>query len=236
MCKSVVRRILFGILFIGLGIAVIGQVAGVWNLRDYSNGWWALFIVVPGLAGIISSGFQFWNVALVIIGCWLYGDANNLLGERGMSWLWLLGIFLIVLGIRFIFGYSHKSYKKIPIGMFGDRKFNESAEDFPDYNCIFANQNIINKSQNLKGGKASSIFGKMVLDLRDVNIQNNITFEVNSVFGNLDVIISKNVPVRLDITPVFGNYHNFATIDNADKNAPYIELRGSAVFGQINIY
>jgi predicted membrane protein len=232
MCKSVVRRILFGILFVALGIAIIGDVAGVWDLSKYSNGWWALFIVVPGLAGIISSGFEFWNVGLVVIGCWLYGDANNFFGDKGLSWLWLLGIMLVVLGIRVIFGSSHHKYKKIPIDVFDDRKFSESAEDYPEYSCVFSSQNITNKSQTLSGGKASAIFGKMVLDLRDVSIKNNITFEVNSVFGNLDVIVPKNVPVRL----VFGNYHNFAANNNFDKNAARIDLKGAAVFGQINIY
>jgi predicted membrane protein len=236
MYKSVVRRILFGILFIILGVAVIGQVAGAWNLEQYSNGWWALFIIVPGLAGLLTTGFEFWNVGLIVIGLWLYCDANNFFGARDVSWLWLLGILLIILGVKVIFGSSHRVYKKIPVSIFGEKRFNESTEDLPDYNCVFSTLNIMNKSQNLKGGKATSVFGKMVLDLRDVNIESDIVFEVNSVFGSLDVIIPKNIPVRLDITPVFGNYHNFAVTNNADKSTHYIQIRGAAVFGQVNTY
>jgi predicted membrane protein len=236
MYKSIVRRIMFGILFIGLGIALIGQVAKLWDLRDYSNGWWAIFIIVPGLAGIIISGFEFWNVTLVIIGGWLYGEANNMFGMGDISRVWIIGILLIILGFKIIVGTSHKAYKKIPIGELNNGKFNENSEDYPEYNCVFSNLNIINKSQNLKGGTASSVFGKMVIDLREVTIQNNICFEVNSVFGGLDVLMPKSLPVRLNMTPVFGNYHNFTSSINTDKNAPYIELKGAAVFGNINVY
>lgn len=236
MFKSIVRRIMFGILFIGLGVAIIGQVAELWDLRDYSNGWWALFIIVPGIAGIISSGFQFWNVALVIIGVWLYGNENNMFGMKDISWTWLFGVMLIFVGIKIVIGTSHKAYKKIPIGDINNGKFNESTEDYPEYNCVFSNLNISNKSQSLKGGTASSVFGKMVIDLREVNIQSNISFEVNSVFGGLDVLTPKALPVRLNMTPVFGSYHNFASNLNIDKNVPYIELKGAAVFGNINVY
>ena len=116
-----------------------------------------------------------------------------------------------------------------------EKNFSEDNDDNPEYTSIFTNVNFANKSQNFKAGKASSVFGLMVLDLRGINITGNAYFEAASVFGGLEILAPKNVPLRVNITPVFGSFYNNAEYKSPEGEKPYLKLEGAAVFGSIKI-
>ena len=54
------------------------------------------------LAGIIASGQRFGNVALLLIGVWLFADCRGWLGDN--AWALLGGLLLIFVGVRAITG------------------------------------------------------------------------------------------------------------------------------------
>lgn len=233
MRNSGIRRILYGLLFVAIGIVIFGNLMHFWDFSAYAKSWWTLFIIVPGIAGIISSGFEFWNVFLVVLGCWLFAEEQGFL--KGYSWYWLLAGLLILFGLSIIFGFDrHRKFS--PHNYDGFKKFSEDFNDCPEYTGVFSNLDVSNKSQNFKGGKATSVFGRVTVDLRDIKIQGNAYFEASSVFGTLQIYVPKDIPVKLNIVPVFGGYHNMASFAPPDPSAPYIEIKGASVFGSIEVF
>ena len=92
-------RILFGLLFIGLAVFVAGSAFGWWSdqvIHVLSESWWTLFIIVPGIAGIISSGSKFWNLLLIAIGVWLMAESSGLLSEgQSSAFFWAVVLLLV---------------------------------------------------------------------------------------------------------------------------------------------
>ena len=82
MRRTLVSRIVTGLVIIIFGILILGDVAFGWNLGNLAQSWWTLFIIIPGIIGIITTGVRFWNVLLVLIGFWLL--AENQGGSEGI--------------------------------------------------------------------------------------------------------------------------------------------------------
>lgn len=231
MKHSIVSRILYGLLFVALGIGVLLQVSGKFNFLPYVNGWWALIIIVPGVISMVETGIHFWNVFIVLLGCWLYADANHLLSPN--SYLWFLGGLLIFFGIWVIAGGSRHRGREY---VFSGKSFNEDRDEFPEYTCVFTNMNVVNRSQTFRGGKASAVFGKLVLDLREVSLTGHAPLEIAGVFGSVDVLLPPDVPLKVSLVPVFGSFLNRTVNHPAPSpNAPFLEIKGASVFGSVTI-
>ena len=57
-----------GIVFILLGVAIIGNAFDAWNFTIFFDGWWTLFIIVPCVASMINNGVNSGNVIGLTIG------------------------------------------------------------------------------------------------------------------------------------------------------------------------
>jgi hypothetical protein len=239
MRRSYVSRVVTGLCIIAAGILVLGQVANLWDVGDLSKSWWTLFIIIPGITGIASSGFRFWNVFLVFIGVWLLAVDQNWIGDNTRPYFF--GAFLVIFGIYVITGGSHwhhdhnHDHDHDHNGSYKRGKFNDDNNDYPEYVTVFSSLNYKNKSQSLRGGKATSVFGSMSVDMTEINISGNAYFEVASVFGGLEIIAPKNVPLKVNITPVFGSFYNDAAYVTPADGQPFLEIKGSSVFGSITV-
>lgn len=237
MKRHVVSRVTYGLIFILLGAAVLVQVSGIYDFGSLSHSWWTLFLIVPGLVGLLTSGFEFWNVALIAIGVWLLATDQNWLPEH--SGLWLLGALLILLGLQMLFGsHTHHwghGYEGRVERDFEKKLFTEDNDTFPIRSCVFSSMRIVSRCQALRGGKADAVFGTLVLNLREVGIESNAEIEINAVFGKIVLLAPKNVPLKFELTPVFGSCRNSAAFPAAQDGAAALTIKGAAVFGSIEV-
>lgn len=236
MKKPGIRRILYGVVFIAVGVVILGHMAHLWNLGYLARGWWTLFLIVPGIAGILASGFEFWNCFLVILGLWFYFEAQGWLGDN--SFLWLLGASLIAFGIWTLTGGSKKAARCAGCGpgAGGTSNFSRDDNDYPEYACVFAQMKVLNSSKSFRGGKASGVFGKLTLDLRGAQITGHAVLDVAGVFGSVEIYLPEGVSVRTSVVPVFGSYRNNSVSGPAGQENALLEIKGASVFGSVTIY
>ena len=85
--------------------------------------------------------------------------------------------------------------------------------------------------------RAVTVFGSMVLDLREARLQPGVTeIDASIVFGELKVIVPPGVRVESDGNAVFGSFdHSAPTGESLPPDAPTVRISGMAVFGSTHV-
>jgi hypothetical protein len=142
----------------------------------------------------------------------------------------LAGLFLIYLGFRIIFGGSIPSafhHHSSGDAVFSEKRYQGLPGDSNEYNAVF---------------------GKAMVDLRGVELKEKVTrIKVTAVFGGAEIILDKNIPVRIKSDTVFGGVNlpenvagGFGSASyqsqNFDETKNYLLIEASSVFGGIEIH
>jgi hypothetical protein len=142
----------------------------------------------------------------------------------------LVGLFLIYIGVKIIIGGALPSvfhhYRP------GDAVFSDKT-----YHGLPGNSNEYN-----------AIFGKAMVDLRGTELKEKVTrVKITAVFGGAEIILDKNMPVRVKADTVFGgvnlpenvvNAFGSATYQNQnfDESKNFLLIDASSVFGGIEVH
>jgi predicted membrane protein len=139
-----------------------------------------------------------------------------------------IALFFVYLGLRMLFG---------DMGVFRSHTDSNSA--------IFSESNIVGDIEDRS--EYNAIFGKVRLDLRDVQLKEIETrVTVNAVFGGAEVLINADMPIKIKSDVVFGGAKlpdresggfgtSKYTSDNFDSSQQHLYLDINAVFGGVNI-
>jgi hypothetical protein len=143
----------------------------------------------------------------------------------------LVGLFLIYIGLKIILGGSFPSpiivHEHPGDAVFNDRTFQGLSSDSNEYNAVF---------------------GKAMVDLRGIELKEKVTrIKVAAVFGGAEVILDKNIPVRIKADTVFGGVQFPQNVAGAfgsafyqshdfDEKKNYLLINASSVFGGIEIH
>ncbi|MGM0446040.1 MAG: LiaF domain-containing protein [Bacillota bacterium] len=136
----------------------------------------------------------------------------------------IIGILIIYVGIVILFGGSVINTDE-NIVMFGESNIRVGDFIEDEYNVIF---------------------GRGVIDLRDVNLENlDNRIEINTIFGSSEVLLDSSKPIRIDASSVFGqvrlpngNSVSFGDLkynNITDETNKTIYLKSSVVFGESKI-
>lgn len=219
-----------GLLILALGVLTLGSAVFGWPIGYLAKSWWTLFFIVPGITGLITSGPHLWNVFLTLFGFWLLADDQHWL--RYNSWPIIAGVFLVFLGIWLIAG----SGRWHALNWGGSNSFSDDSDDAPEYVSILTRANYKNHSKAFRGGKISGIFGTVRVDLSDIVLTSYAELELSAVFGTVEIVLPKNVPIRAaSVTPVFGSFFNDAVYSPPSAGQPYLDIKGAAVFGSVRL-
>jgi predicted membrane protein len=228
-----ITRSLFGIILICAAIVVFGNSLGWWRVEDF-NGWWTLFIIIPGVAGLISYGFNVSYTCMVIIGVWLLARAQNWIPSPladNMVWV----IILMLIGLKLIFGSfrGNKLPNNAPVIFDGVKGANDSSNTV-NYSAVFGSVEVSNNSMTLCGGSISAIFGGVTLDLRGAVPVDGAVIEANAIFGGAKIFAPQNCRIQISGVPFFGGCDCTAQRPN-DPALPLLTVKYSSVFGGVEI-
>ena len=109
-----ISNVLWGLLFIVIGIIWILNVTEIVNINLFFRGWWTLFIIVPSIFGIVEKPKDISGYIFLLIGLMLFALARDLISFVLISKL-ILPLLLIFIGISILFKnvFNGKISKKI---------------------------------------------------------------------------------------------------------------------------
>lgn len=223
-----VNRVLWGLVFIVLGVIVALNALDIISFNIFFHGWWTLFIIVPCFIGLFdeSNKSKLGNIIGMIVGVLLLLLCQGLIRLDIIVKLFI-PVVLIIIGIYLILGSVFKSdvSKKIK-----DIKVKDKSEGI----CATFSEQFITKSADdtVESVNLDAVFGSVVYDLSDAKIKNETVIKASAIFGGIDIIVPKDVEVKVKSTPIFGGVSNKNKTKGA-KKVVYVDAL--ALFGSVDI-
>jgi len=147
-------------------------------------------------------------------------------------------ILLILLGLYIIFKRS--GHKKVHASSMNENEAKdfEIGDDYIDEVAILGGGKRIYSSKNLKGGKVTTIFGGIDLDLLDCNLAEGRHFlDLTIIFGGVDIYLPKDWKVVVNVTPIFGGFDDNRRVDTNQvyEENKVLVIKGIVLFGGVNL-
>ncbi len=221
-------NILWGLVFIVIGLILGLNAMGITNINIFFDGWWTLFIIIPCFIGLFKESEKTGNLIGLLVGIALLLCCQGILRFE-MMWKLLIPVVLIGVGVGFLFkdvvgGKVNQEIKKLNANKKGDT----------EYCATFSGQNINFDRQEFKGADLTAVFGGVKCDLRNATITSDQVINASATFGGIDILVPNNVQVKVKSTPIFGGVSDKA-MHTTNQEAPTIYINATCVFGGVEI-
>ena len=223
-----VESILWGIVFIALGLIIAGNVLGITTINIFFNGWWTLFIIIPCFIGLFKDNRRTGNIIGIIIGIALLLACQGIL-RFDLVWKLLFPGVLIIIGISFIFKDTIGGKISQDI-----KELNKNRRDTNEYCATFSEQNVKFDDETFTGADLTAVFGGVKCDLRKATIEENQVINATSIFGGIEIFVPEDVKVKIKSTPIFGGVSDKAN-HTKDEQAHTIYINSTCMFGGVDI-
>ena len=215
--------IIIGAVLIACGVIYILGAFDVIDMNISFDGWWALFIIVPSISGLITSRDKIWNAFCLILGIYLLLAAQGVI-EYAIGFKLSVPIIIILLGIKLIVK-SASPQKKIENVEKGQKK-NMAA---------FSLQTIDFTDEEITVAKIGAVFGGAKCNLTDAKIKDGSQIDLFCAFGGVDIIVPENVNVKVNTFCLFGGISDKRVIKPSDKDGVTLTINGFCIFGGADI-
>ncbi len=216
--REKLANILWGLVWIAIGVFVFGKVMGFWEVPVLFPGWWTLFLIVPGVIGMIKNGIRPVNSIVLLCGVLLLLEQNRIIESGTFGKILIPGTFFII-GLcvlcRSLFGGTKHHYNG-PKG----------------YSATFAGNVVMPTEEPFQGCEADAVFGGLDLDLRGVTIEDGAVIEASAIFGGIDIKVPEGVNVKLKRTELFGGAKSYVGNRN---DGPVLYVNALCMFGGVDI-
>lgn len=233
--KKDYSSLIWGLIFVIVGIIFGGNALNIWHVDVFFPGWWTLFLIIPGLISMVRYGFNWGSGILVIIGLVLMFDALDIIDDV-IVWKLIFPLVLVAVGISIIASFFRGGTKKnIEADEYSKSKsYKYDSTQYPRYTAILGGGDYKNNTEDLKGIVAEAILGGLSIDLRDAKITEDIVLELTAVLGGIDIFIPDNVRVEIiSGVPVLGGFEH--KINRNAISGPKVRIKYTAVLGGIEV-
>ena len=218
-------NLIWGILFILVGLIVGLNAYGVTRINIFFDGWWTLFIIIPCFIGLIKNKDKTGSIIGILIGIVLLLCSLDILNFE-IAWNLALPVLLVLIGLSIIFKnvFGYKDFKMIE---------NLNKEKSDGVCSTFSSESIDYTNEKFVGTDLTAVFGSIKCDLRKAIIEKDVVINVSATFAGVDIYIPENVKVKVKSTSIFGG------VDEKKKNdvldGPVIYINATCMFGGLEI-
>lgn len=227
MNRTRASGVVFGALIVLIGVFLLAHGVFGFSLRLAAGVWWGLVITAVSILSIAHSRLRFWNTLLLLFGVWLI-LSNSVFAFVPHAGVLFFGALVVLAGVWIIFGaYGRRPFRGKSV---------QDQQDFPEYECLFADLGFENHSQAFSGARMESVFGRLRVDLSGITLRGGAAaVDVSAAFGTLEIVLPRGVPYRTGVTPVFGGFRNDAPVRLPSGGEPFLYIKGEAVFGSVRL-
>lgn len=220
-----IGSLIWGILFIIVGLIFGLNAMGITDINIFFRGWWTLFIIIPSLIGVIKESYKVGNYIWLLIGIVLLLSAQGIIN---FSTIWKLALptILVIIGLSIIF-------KDVVGSKINDKIKELNKQGKTEYYATFSGEELTFTGSEFKGASLNAIFGGIDINLKDAVIEEDIVINSTAVFGGVDILVPNNVNVKVKSSSIFGGTDNKMTENK--ENVPTIYVKAFNLFGGTEI-
>lgn len=216
--REKLANVLWGLLWIAIGVFVFGKVMGFWDVPVLFPGWWTLLIIFPSFVSMIKNGVRPVNSIFMLCGVLLLLERNHII-ESGMLGKVLVPAIFFVIGASILFR-----------SLFGGTKRHYNGNE--GYSATFAGNVITATESPFTGCEADAVFGGLDLDLTGVTIEDGAVIEASAIFGGIDIKVPAGVNVKVKRTELFGGAKSHV---GNQGDGPVLYVNALCMFGGVDI-
>lgn len=230
--RSKMPSVILGLVAVAIGVCYCLKVFNI--LPDFNlfiDGWWTIFLVVPGLMMLFERGSnKVVGLVLIALGAGLFLNAQQIISVDLVKLI--VPILIIVFGVSVIvhaFFGNRFHRKSISVEVVAT-----SDGSLPKYEVSFGEVSPNYQGKAFDGCRMEVAFGKGTLDLTGATIEGDKTIEVEAAFSGVEIILPPDCKLDLQTETNFGGVENQFT-SSSDENAPTIHVAAQVNFGGLVI-
>lgn len=93
--------IVFGVIIVLTGLILGLNSLGIADINISFDGWWTLFIIVPGITGLFENKDKTGSLIFLLIGIYLLLASRGII-EYGLIWKLFIPVCIILIGVKMI--------------------------------------------------------------------------------------------------------------------------------------
>ena len=220
--KQTSLRIVTGLTIVAVGI---GALLGALNLIPFWSIfalWWPALVIIGGLL-VLAGDFRknyIWGLAMLLIGSFLLLKSHDIVDFNIFSLI--APIIIIAIGLSVLVNTQNRA--KIPTG----------TKDVDDIVAVLSGSESRNASKNYKGGKITTVFGGVSLDLRDATIKEDAHLDIFTLCAGAEIRVPRDWKVIVKATAIAGGVENKAE-GSEDHKGPVLVITGTVALGGVEI-
>ncbi|NDW17994.1 hypothetical protein D0T53_03570 [Dysgonomonas sp. 216] len=215
---------------------------------------WQMLLIALGIGSFLKKQPTGGLVLILIGGIFLLPKIGRIFPDFlggihiNISILW--PIILIAIGIALLIKRSsnrhnyNDEYDTISDSKKNTREYEDiqggyNSNNKVEENVIFGSSERIIFSDKFEGGDINVMFGEIKLDLRRSSLSYEPLpyLEANSLFGSIIIYVPANWKLHIKRESLFGSVQDkrIGLTNSTDPNAPVFKIKGSSLFGSIEI-
>lgn len=223
---KIAKNVIWGVLFISLGVIFALNSLGITDIDLFFEGWWALFVIIPSVAGLISDRDKAGAIIGLVIGVALLLSARDIIDFSTIFGL-IFPVILVIIGVKIIFKSLFKKKEK------SDAFSNRSGVQ-KEFSSTFSGLDLNFDGEVFEGADLNTAFGGITCNLRNAIIEKDVVINASAAFGGIDIFLPEGVNVKTKSSALFGGVSD-------EKKRVHIEgantiyINADAAFGGIDI-
>ena len=222
------RNIIYGLVFIALGVIFGLNALGYTQINLFFDGWWTLFIIVPCAIGLVKGRDIWGNLAGMSVGGMLLLICQDIITLEAVRKLFF-PVILVLIGVYLIFKdtLGSKSAKRI-------RELNGKSPSQKGAYATFSSQNVNYSGEIFSGVDLTALFGSVKCDLQLTTVPADCVVNANAVFGGINVTMPRGVNVVVRSTSLFGGVSQKRKFQPV-PGAPTVFVNAVCLFGGVDL-
>lgn len=225
-------KIVLGLALIAAGLLWILNITGLLSFEFSTKGWWALFIIIPCLFGLINDKDKIGPCIGIGWGVLLLLAAREVI-TWNMMWQIGLAVMIIGFGIKILF-FKNCGCHRHECEVNNFTTVSREGKSIHAIETSFGKQSLSFAGQKFEGADVKTSFGALILDLNGADIDGEAFIDLNVGFAGVTIIVPEGLAVRIGANSGFGGVSDNRRT-KVGTGTPMLLITGKVGFGGVEI-